>query len=70
MQMMVKLILCFLVAQVSDNQFKKCKEGGEIVVEPNLYHQQMKIEKNGKSHEIPIITIAKKKLEMLLLNLF
>ena len=51
------------VAQVSYNQFKKgVKEGGVIVVEPNLVSPTEEDRKKWKIYEIPIITIAKEEV--------
>lgn len=51
------------VAQVSYNQFKNgVKEGGVIVVEPNLVHPTEEDRKKWKIFEIPIITIAKEEI--------
>ena len=51
------------VAQVSYNQFKNgVKEGGVIVVEPNLVTPTEEDRKKWKIYEIPIITIAKEEV--------
>lgn len=51
------------VAQVSYNQFKKgVKEGGVIVVEPNLVTPTEEDRKKWKIYEIPIITVAKEEV--------
>jgi 2-oxoglutarate ferredoxin oxidoreductase subunit gamma len=50
-------------AQVSYNQFKSgVKEGGIIVVEPNLVKPTDEDKKRWKIYEIPIITIAKEEV--------
>ncbi|NCB12358.1 MAG: 2-oxoglutarate:acceptor oxidoreductase [Erysipelotrichia bacterium] len=51
------------VAQISYNQFKSgVKEGGVIVVEPNLVSPTDEDRKKWKIYEIPIITIAKEEV--------
>ena len=51
------------VAQVSYNAFKEgVKEGGIIVVEPNLVHPSDEDRKKWKIYEIPLITIAKEEV--------
>ncbi|MBP7769778.1 MAG: 2-oxoacid:acceptor oxidoreductase family protein [Aliarcobacter sp.] len=51
------------VAQVSYNQFKDgVKEGGVIVVEPNLVTPTEEDRKRWEIYEIPIITIAKEEV--------
>jgi len=51
------------VAQVSYDQFKKgVKEGGTIVVEPNLVTPSEEDRKKWNIFEIPIITIAKEEV--------
>lgn len=51
------------VAQISYNQFKDgVKEGGVIVVEPNLVSPSDADRKRWKIYEIPIITIAKEEV--------
>ncbi len=51
------------VAQVSYDQFKKgVKEGGIIVVEPNLVTPTEEDKQKWKIYEIPIITIAKEEV--------
>jgi 2-oxoglutarate ferredoxin oxidoreductase subunit gamma len=51
------------VAQISYNQFKSgVKEGGVIVVEPNLVSPTEEDRKKWKIYEIPIITIAKEEV--------
>ncbi len=51
------------VAQVSYNSFKGgVKEGGIIVVEPNLVHPTEEDRKKWKIYEIPLITIAKEEV--------
>ncbi len=51
------------VAQVSYDQFKNgVKEGGIIVVEPNLVTPTTEDRKKWKIYEIPIITIAKEEV--------
>jgi len=51
------------VAQVSYNAFKSgVKEGGIIVVEPNLVHPADEDRKKWKIYEIPLITIAKEEV--------
>ena len=51
------------VAQISYNQFKNgVKEGGVIVVEPNLVTPTEEDRKKWKIYEIPIITIAKEEV--------
>ena len=51
------------VADVSYNQFKSgVKEGGIIVVDPNLVHPTDEDRKKWTIHEIPIITIAKEEV--------
>ncbi|MCB4747275.1 MAG: 2-oxoacid:acceptor oxidoreductase family protein [Sulfurovum sp.] len=51
------------VADVSYQQFKKgVKEGGIIVVEPNLVHPTEEDRKKWNIVEIPIITIAKEEV--------
>ena len=51
------------VAQISYNQFKSgVKEGGVIVVEPNLVTPTEEDRKKWKIYEIPIITIAKEEV--------
>ncbi|RXJ79251.1 2-oxoacid:acceptor oxidoreductase family protein [Arcobacter sp. F2176] len=51
------------VAQVSYDQFKNgVKEGGVIVVEPNLVKPTQEDKKRWKIYEIPIITIAKEEV--------
>lgn len=51
------------VAQISYNQFKNgVKEGGVIVVEPNLVTPSDEDRKKWKIYEIPIITIAKEEV--------
>ena len=51
------------VAQVSYDQFKNgVKEGGVIVVEPNLVTPSEADRKKWKIYEIPIITIAKEEV--------
>ena len=51
------------VAQVSYDQFKNgVKEGGTIVVEPNLVTPSLEDRKKWKIYEIPIITIAKEEV--------
>ena len=51
------------VAQVSYDQFKNgVKEGGTIVVEPNLVTPSQEDRKKWKIYEIPIITIAKEEV--------
>ena len=51
------------VAQISFNQFKNgVKEGGVIVVEPNLVTPTEEDRKKWKIYEIPIITIAKEEV--------
>jgi len=51
------------VAQVSYNAFKKgVKEGGTIVIEPNLVHATPEDRKKWHIIEIPIITIAKEEI--------
>ncbi|MDR1285275.1 MAG: 2-oxoacid:acceptor oxidoreductase family protein [Campylobacteraceae bacterium] len=50
-------------AQVSYNQFKDgVKDGGIIVVEPNLVTPTQEDKKRWKIYEIPIITIAKEEV--------
>lgn len=50
-------------AQVSFNQFKEgVKDGGIIVVEPNLVQPSEEDKKRWKIYEIPIITIAKEEV--------
>ncbi len=50
-------------AQVSYDQFKSgVKEGGIIVVEPNLVKPSAEDRKKWKIYEIPIITIAKEEV--------
>lgn len=50
-------------AQVSYNQFKAgVKQGGVIVVEPNLVTPSAEDKKTFKIYEIPIITIAKEEV--------
>ena len=51
------------VAQISYDQFKNgVKEGGVIVVEPNLVTPSEADRKKWKIYEIPIITIAKEEV--------
>jgi len=51
------------VAQVSYDAFKKgVKEGGTIVIEPNLVHATPEDRKRWHIIEIPIITIAKEEI--------
>jgi 2-oxoglutarate ferredoxin oxidoreductase subunit gamma len=51
------------VADVSYQSFKKgVKEGGIIVVDPNLVHPTDEDRKKYKVYEIPIITIAKEEV--------
>jgi 2-oxoglutarate ferredoxin oxidoreductase subunit gamma len=51
------------VAQISYDQFKSgVKEGGVIVVEPNLVTPTEEDRKKWKIYEIPIITIAKEEV--------
>lgn len=51
------------VAQISYDQYKKgVKEGGIIVVEPNLVKPTLEDRKKWKIYEIPIITIAKEEV--------
>ena len=51
------------VAQVSYNQFKNgVKDGGIIVIEPNLVTPTAEDRKKWKIYEIPIITIAKEEV--------
>jgi 2-oxoglutarate ferredoxin oxidoreductase subunit gamma len=51
------------VAQISYDQFKSgVKEGGVIVVEPNLVTPSEEDRKKWKIYEIPIITIAKEEV--------
>lgn len=51
------------VAQVSYDSFKQgVKEGGTIVVEPNLVKPSLEDRKKWKIYEIPIITIAKEEV--------
>ena len=51
------------VAQISYDQFKNgVKEGGVIVVEPNLVTPTEEDRKKWKIYEIPIITIAKEEV--------
>ena len=51
------------VAQISYDQFKNgVKEGGVIVVEPNLVTPTEEDRKRWKIYEIPIITIAKEEV--------
>jgi 2-oxoglutarate ferredoxin oxidoreductase subunit gamma len=51
------------VAQISYNQFKDgVKEGGVIVIEPNLVTPTEEDKKRWKIYEIPIITIAKEEV--------
>ena len=51
------------VANVSYNQFKNgVKEGGVIIVDPNLVHPSDEDRKKWVIHEIPIITIAKEEV--------
>lgn len=51
------------VAQVSFNQFKSgVKEGGIIVVDPDLVHPSDEDRAKWKIYEIPIIQIAKKEV--------
>jgi 2-oxoglutarate ferredoxin oxidoreductase subunit gamma len=51
------------VAQVSYNSFKNgVREGGTIVVEPNLVHPTEEDKKRWNIVEIPIITIAKEEV--------
>ncbi|MDR1006968.1 MAG: 2-oxoacid:acceptor oxidoreductase family protein [Campylobacteraceae bacterium] len=50
-------------AQISYNQFKDgVKEGGIIVIEPNLVTPTQEDKKRWKIYEIPIITIAKEEV--------
>ena len=50
-------------ANVSYQQFKNgVKEGGTIVIEPNLVHPTEEDRKKWKIYEIPIITIAKEEV--------
>lgn len=50
-------------AQISYDQFKSgVKEGGTIVVEPNLVKPSAEDRKKWKIYEIPIITIAKEEV--------
>ena len=50
------------VAQVSYNQFKNgVKEGGVIVVEPNLVTPTEEDRKNGKSMRFQLLLLQKKK---------
>jgi len=51
------------VADVSYQQFKHgVKEGGTIVIEPNLVHPTEEDRKKWNIYEIPIITIAKEEV--------
>lgn len=51
------------VAQISYDQFKNgVKEGGVIVIEPNLVKPTNEDKKRFKIYEIPIITIAKEEI--------
>lgn len=51
------------VAQISYDQFKNgVKDGGTIVVEPNLVKPTEEDKKRWKIYEIPIITIAKEEV--------
>lgn len=51
------------VAQISYDQFKNgVKEGGTIVVEPNLVTPTQEDKKRWNIYEIPIITIAKEEV--------
>jgi 2-oxoglutarate ferredoxin oxidoreductase subunit gamma len=51
------------VAQISYDQFKKgVKEGGTIVIEPNLVTPTKEDREKWKIYEIPIITIAKEEV--------
>jgi 2-oxoglutarate ferredoxin oxidoreductase subunit gamma len=51
------------VADVSYQSFKKgVKEGGIIVIDPNLVHPTDEDRKKYKVYEIPIITIAKEEV--------
>ncbi len=51
------------VAQISYDQFKNgVKEGGVIVIEPNLVKPTIEDKKRFKIYEIPIITIAKEEI--------
>jgi 2-oxoglutarate ferredoxin oxidoreductase subunit gamma len=55
--------LMLSVAQVSYDQFKKgVKEGGTIIIEPNLVTPTDEDRKKYKIFEIPIITIAKEEV--------
>lgn len=50
-------------AQISFEQFKDgVKDGGIIVIEPNLVHASDEDRKRWKIYEIPIITIAKEEV--------
>ena len=56
-------------AQVSFNQFKEgVKEGGIIVVEPNLVKPSDEDRAKWKIIEIPLITIAKEEGDMVTIN--
>lgn len=58
-------------AQVSFDQFKMdVKEGAIIVIEPNLVTPSQEDRKNGKLLKFLLLLLLKKKLEMLLPNLW
>ncbi len=55
--------LMLSVAQVSYDQFKKgVKEGGDILIDPNLVTPSEEDKKRWRIYEIPVITIAKEEV--------